>query len=421
MKRALPVLLLLLFSVFVSCKKETTTPQLTEDQLARNELYNIMKDWYLWYDQMPDIDVNNYDTPQDLLEALRYKPLDKWSFVTTVDAFQSYFKAGEYLGFGFGYNYDETGDVYTAFVFKDSELYTYGVRRGWKISAIDGQTIQPFQNLGPLMGEDVAGVSRTFSFVKPDLSTQDITVTKDTVTINSVLLADTLHVAGHIVAHLVFQTFIDPSAAELDSAFSYFQSVGADRLIIDLRYNGGGALDIATQLGSQIGGASLNGQTFIKFAHNDKVKQYDASLDFINEDYSLSVNTVIFLTSRGSASASEALISGMKPYVNVVQIGDNTYGKPVGMHTWLYGNYAFLPVSFRMVNAAGETDYFDGLPADALAPDGVQYDFSDRREPRLAAAIYYLENGAFPTLKAAVPQDMPVAPYSGLKIFIRAL
>ena len=347
--------------------------------------------------------------------------MDKWSFITTIQAFQSYFKAGEYLGFGFGYSYDETGKSYIAFVFKDSELYTNGVRRGWQIAAIDGKSIQPFENLSPLMGEDISGVTRTFTFIKPDLTTIDVTATKDTVTINSVLAADTLHISGHIVGHLVFQTFIEPSATELDSAFSFFQSVNADRLIVDLRYNGGGDLDIATKLGSQIGGSSLNDQTFIKFTHNDKMKQYDASLNFVNEDYALALGSVIFLTSKGSASASEALISGLKPYMNVVQIGDNTYGKPVGMHTWLYGNYAFLPVSFRMVNADGETDYFDGLPANDIVPDGLKYDFNDRREERLAAAIYYIENGTFPSLKKSVTPNMPVPHYTGLDFVIRAL
>lgn len=411
----------ILMTILVSCKKNNPPPALTDAQRARNEFYTIMKDWYLWYDMMPDIDVNDYDSPETLLEALRYTPVDKWSFITSVQSFESYFKAGEYIGFGFGYSYDESGKAYVVFVFRDSELYTQGVRRGWQIAAIDGQPVNAFENLSPRMGEDVSGLSRTFTFIKPDQTQTEVMATKDTVSINSVLVADTLHIPGHIAGHLVFQTFIEPSAAELDSAFSFFKSVGADRLIVDLRYNGGGDLDIASKLGSLIGGPSLTDQMMIRLKHNDKQTKYDSELTFTGEDQSLSLNSVVFITSRGSASASEALISGLKPYVSVTQIGDNTYGKPVGMHTWIYQDYAFVPVSFRMVNASGETDYFNGLPADVIVPDGVQYDFSDRREDRLAAAIYYLTNGSFPTRKKLYSANMPVPEYSGLRIFIGAL
>ncbi|NOY36167.1 MAG: hypothetical protein GXO83_01170 [Chlorobi bacterium] len=415
------LLLIILTVVFASCKKNNPAPEPTEAEKARDEFYNIMKDWYLWYDKMPDVNLNDYHSPEELLEALRYKPLDKWSFITTVQAFQSYFKAGEYVGFGFGYSYDESGNIYIAFVFKDSELYTKGVRRGWQITAVNGTPLQPFTNLSPLMGEDVAGLSRTFTFIKPDTVQTELTVIKDTVSMNAVLVADTLHVAGHTVGHLVFQTFVEPAIAELDSAFSFFKSVDADRLIVDLRYNGGGDLDVANKLASLIAGSSNTGRIFIKFSHTYKMSQYDVNLNFTNEPYALSLNSVIFLTSRGSASASESLISGLKPYMNEVLIGDNTYGKPVGMHTWLYNNYAFVPVSFRMVNADGESDYYDGLPADDIVADGLKYDFSDRREDRLSDAIYYIENGTFPAFKKAVMPNMPVPYYTGLRLEIGAL
>ncbi|MCD6202501.1 MAG: hypothetical protein J7K46_11905 [Bacteroidales bacterium] len=385
-------------SFFISsCKKEEPLPpEPSVEEKARDELYKIMQDWYLWYDKMPEVEPKDFTNPQELLDTLIYKPLDKWSFIADKSIFESYFQAGEYLGFGYGYSYDENGYIYITFVFKDSPLYPDGVRRGWKITAIDGHTITPFENIQPLMGDDRAGVTKTLTFQKPDNTTTSFTVTKDTIKINAVLMQDTLHVGNRIVGHLVFQTFVQTANAELDSAFRFFQSVGVNDLIVDLRYNGGGSMDVAVKLASLIAGTSQNGKNFISLKHNDKRRDQDVELNFTNETYALTLNRTIFITSRGSASASEAVINGLRPYMDVSLIGDNTYGKPVGMHSWIYADYVFVPVSFRLVNASGQGDYFEGLTADDFAPDGLHYTFSDRNEPRLHDAIEYIETGVYP-------------------------
>ena len=395
----IPILFTGFLFLFVSCHKEPIPPpEPTPTEKARNELYNIMQDWYLWYDEMPDVNVDNYDSPEALLEALRYKPLDKWSFVADKSVFESYFQAGEYLGFGYGYSYDEQGNIYVTFVFKDSPLYGYGVRRGWRITAVDDQILSPFEDISPLMGKDEAGIQKKLTFVEPDSSTASFTVTKDTIRINAVLACDTLHVDDKIVGHLVFQTFVETAIAELDSAFQYLQSVGASELIVDLRYNGGGSMDVADKLASLIAGTSNKDNVFIRLIHNDKQTAYNTDIKLTGENDALSLNRVVFITSKGSASASEAVINGLKPYMNVSLIGDRTYGKPVGMHSWAshYSDYVFVPISFKLVNVNDYGDYYDGLPADDYAPDGLSYGFNDRHEPRLHDAILYLETGVYP-------------------------
>ena len=400
LKKPALYIFLILFAVsfsITSCKKEEPAPpEPTVEEKARDELYNIMKDWYLWYDKMPDVNVKDYKGPEDLLEALRYKPLDKWSFVADKSVFESYFQAGEYLGFGYGYSYDENGHIYITFVFRDSPLYPDGVARGWQITAIDDHTISPFEDIRPLMGDNQAGITKKLTFLKPDSTTVSYTVAKDTIKINAVLVSDTLHVGSDIVGHLVFQTFVQTANAELDSAFHFFQSAGVNDLIVDLRYNGGGSMDVAIKLASLIAGTGHNGDKFISLKHNDKRTAQDVDLTFTNDPYALSLNRILFITSRGSASASEAVINGLKPYMTVSMVGDSTYGKPVGMHSWTYADYVFVPVSFRLVNASGQGDYYNGLPANDYAPDGLQYAFSDRREPRLHDAVEYIETGKFP-------------------------
>ncbi len=105
------------------------------------------------------------------------------------------------------------------------------------------------------------------------------------------------------------------------------------------------------------------------------------------------------------------IINGLKPYIDVKIIGDNTYGKPVGMHTWTYAEtYAFVPISFKMLNFANEGDYYEGLPADSYIEDGLAWDFPDRNEKRLKEAIHYLETGNF-TGTSAPLKSLYVHPY----------
>lgn len=388
----------LLFSILflIQCQKDVPPPEEKPVEIkARDEFYKIMSDWYLWYDKMPEVNVEDYDSPENLLEALRYDSLDKWSYITSVESFNSYFEEGEYEGHGFGYTYDKDGKAWITFVFKTSDFSGKGVTRGWQMLKINGKDIQPFTDISTYLNGTTLGTVDRFEFLKPDQTQVEISSTRKLIKMNTVLLADTLHVADQVVGHLVFKGFIAPSNAELDSAFSKFKTQGVQQLILDLRYNGGGRMDVTEKLASLIAGPGTDGKVFVKYRHNDKRSAYNSSVNFEHEVNALNLSQLIVIASRGTASASEAIINGLKPYLNVVVIGDNTYGKPVGMHTWTYDDYAFVPISFRLLNANNVGDYYEGLPADSFIPDGLAWDFPDRNESRLKEAIYYLETGGF--------------------------
>ncbi len=384
--------------LFVQCKKEEELPpdDTPLEITARDDFYLLMKEWYLWYDKMPVVNVEDYNTPEELLEALRYDPIDKWSYITSLESFNSYFDEGEYEGHGFGYTYDEDGKVWLTFIFNESDFTSQGVKRGWSILKINGMDILPFTDIATYFNGSTAGTVDNFEFQKPDLTSVEVSSTRKTIKMNTVLHADTIHVADQVVGHLVFKSFIGPSNAELDSVFTFFNSVGARQLILDLRYNGGGRMDVTAKLASLIAGPSTDGQAFIKYVHNDMRTPYDDNVNFENEANALSLNQVIVISSRGTASASEAIINGLKPYINVVVIGDNSYGKPVGMHTWSYADtYAFVPISFELLNANNVGGYYEGLSADSYIEDGLAWDFPDKNEYRLKEAIYYLKTGGF--------------------------
>ena len=166
-------------------------------------------------------------------------------------------------------------------------------------------------------------------------------------------------------------------------------------MILDLRYNPGGFMNIATLLASLITGENTNGEVFTKLIYNDKKSDESSSAIFEEQSNSLNLNRVIILTTDGTASASEALINGLEPHIEVVTIGETTYGKPVGMKVFQYEDYVFLPITFRIANSNNESDYYDGIQPDALCNDDFTRAFDNREEAYLKEAIYYLENGSF--------------------------
>ena len=134
---------------------------------------------------------------------------------------------------------------------------------------------------------------------------------------------------------------------------------------------------------------------FTKLIYNDKKSNESSSAIFEEQSNSLNLNRVIILTTDGTASASEALINGLEPHIEVVTIGETTYGKPVGMKVFQYEDYVFLPITFRIANSNNESDYYDGIQPDALCNDDFTRAFDNREEAYLKEAIYYLENGSF--------------------------
>lgn len=394
---------LLIIAVLTSCEKDPDpgkTANVTPE-MAKDSLYYIMKDWYYWYNQMPDVNKDSYSDPFKLMDAMRYPSLDRWSFVADYDEFIAEMQ-GNFVGHGFRLGVDDAGKARIAMIYNNSALYASGVRRGWIVKTINGQDIAAALLSGDeaaynnIIGPSTGGITNIFVFTKPDGTDVTISATKSSFQVNTVLAADTLHLKNGIAGHLVFESFITPSSAELKTAFTKFKNAGITDLVLDLRYNGGGYLDIARELASYIGGNGLAGKVFAKLQYNDKHTQVNKPYNFISTSYSVTLPRVVVITTRGTASASEAVMNGLKPFVQVVSIGDTTNGKPAGMNGWDIGQKYFMwPVTFKMVNADNQGEYFDGIAPLKTAPDDITHDFSDRREACLREAVRYLETGSF--------------------------
>jgi len=391
--------LVLFLTINSSCEREDIYPSADNPV---EELVNIMDYWYLWNDSLPVINLTEYSDPKALLEDIIYTPRDKWSYISTKQEEGEYYDEGIYIGHGFGYAPDSEGKIRISFVFKSSDLYTDGIVRGWKINKINGTQVDENSDISNLLGSSTIGVSNTFEFESPTGTILTRTFSKKQQTINTILHKSVITAGTKKVGYFVFESFINPSKAELNSVFAFFRAEGVSELIVDLRYNGGGLMEIANYLVGSIIPDRLNGELFLTYLHNNDRRSQNGSYNFKINSNSLRLEKVYFITTNGSASASEAVINGLDPYLDVYLVGDDSYGKPVGMYAFesKLSDYVYVPITFKIINSEGFGDYYEGLEADAYADDDVNHDFGDTAESSLAEALHHIEFGSFSVKKS---------------------
>jgi carboxyl-terminal processing protease len=411
MKRTVLIIAFLIPLVY-GCKKESEPTIITPtlEQRARDGLYDLMKVMYLWYNYMPTVKLSNYSDPEDLLEALRYTPRDKWSFVADFDAFMASME-GSFVGHGIRMGLDDDYNVRVVSLYEGSDLWPLGVRRGWIVKEVNDTPIAPIFISGNstaydnLMGPATAGVTNKFLFVEPDGNEVTYYSTKASFTINSVTASSILDLSSGKTGYLCFESFIEPSYEELNEAFADFKANNVTDLILDLRYNTGGYMSIANQLSSLVVDPSYSDKICYKLKYNTLVaNDWDETYNFVDSLLSagLGLNRIVFITTRNTASASEVVINSLKPYIEVSLVGDTTYGKPAGMNLWGFPfptqsvpepdyKYVFAPITFEYVNASDQGGFYGGMPPDVLAVDDIKHDFGDPEELSLKAAIAVLE------------------------------
>lgn len=382
--------LIILFSLLIpifSCDKDEEN----WDLIANNTLITVMKDYYLWYDQLPSVRASNYNTPVELIEDLRVNPPDRWSYVTTKEEWDSYFNTGTYYGFGFGNAFDEDGNLWILYVFKNSPLVEKGITRGWRIETIEGVT-PTAENYSSLLGPNEPGITKTLGFVSPSGAHVVFTFSKAEITMNSVLFDSTYSFGSTKLGYMVLKSFVEPTIAELDECFEKFKTEGINELVVDLRYNGGGLTDVANYLANLIGGQTASGNIFATYFHNSKNTNLNGHTYFSTETNSLSLDRVIFITSGSTASASELVINGLKPFMPVILIGSTTHGKPVGMYAFRYKEFdwIFVPICFTIRNALNEGDFYNGIGVNVQAADDYLRNFGDVYETSFNSCLTYL-------------------------------
>ena len=381
-----------------------------------------MRAWYFWNDLLPaQVDTSQFATPEDLLAFLATfspdltpedgidNPVDRFSFINTAAADQAFFGEGKFEGFGFSSRFVADNDLRLTRVFFDSPANRGGLARGQQIVALDGRTIAEIQaneGINAVFGLPTLDFTMRPVGGNPDGSEDfTTTVTQDIVTIDPVPQARVITDPNGVrppVGYMELATFISTADAEMDAVFADFRAQGVNDVILDLRYNGGGLVSTSELLGDFLGGDVAENLVYSKTVFNALRAPANDSIEFFERRAnSMSLVRLVVIASRSTASASELVINGMDPHVEVIIVGDRTFGKPVGQVGLEFCEKILRPTAFQTLNANDFGDYFFGLPVDCAAPDDLDVAVGADTDPNVEAALSYLDTGGCPA--AALP------------------
>ncbi|HUQ86691.1 MAG TPA: S41 family peptidase [Vicinamibacterales bacterium] len=371
--------------------------------------------YYYWYQFMPSgVNPASFNSPESYLEAVRYKPIDTtFSFITTAASNDAFYSDSQFIGYGFG-NQTTPAEIRVLQVYDDSPASEAGLSRGDRIVSVNGRSVPAMiadGTIGGAFGAAEVGVATTIEWETQAGERRNARMVKRLVTIPTVSLTSVVDVDGRKVGYLFFRNFVQPSTAALTDAFAALKTAGATELVLDLRYNGGGLVDVAVHLASLIGGTRTNGQVMLNYVHNDKIGPIlNKTTRFANLDESLNLQRLVVITTRSSASASELVINSLRPYIPVTTIGDTTYGKPVGQYGLRFCDKVLYPVAFSIKNANLEGDFFDGLAVDCAAGDDYTHQLGDSAEASFAEALTFIRTGACSPKAATESRALRVPP-----------
>jgi carboxyl-terminal processing protease len=373
-------------------------------------LRDYMFDTYFWSGASPNPEPGGYDTVQKYFDALRFAgagavPSDRWSYISDSASFSQFFSEGKTLGYGLFVNGLEFQlPLKVRFVEAQSPAAAQGLLRGDQILAINGRSAadivaaNDFAVLSPAKEGDVLSVQ-----IAGAAGPRTVVLTAATYTLTPVPVARVLTLAnGAKAGYLVLKDFITQSEAPLAAAFNDFRAAGASELILDLRYNGGGRVSTANVLASLVAGTVHNGKVFTSLS-------YSAKQSSRNTSYALAASQtgfarVVVLTGERTCSASELVVNGLKPHVQVVTVGAQSCGKPFGFNPTNSCSSTFSAVNFESLNAAGQGRYYDGIAATCAVSEDFNGALGDPAEKLTAAAASYLQTGVCPVVVAAAQE-----------------
>ena len=374
---------------------------------------DVTREWYLFDDLLPtSVNTADFADAETLLDYLTATARDQgkdryFSYLTTRAAEQSLLGEGEFVGFGFRTRTDPVNRPMILEVFESSPASEAGMQRGDEIVAVDSGSgyvdvsvlLADGSTISDALGPADIGVRRGLRLLR-DGATREVTLVKRTVTIDpvsDVYGVRVLPLAGTTgVGYLNLRTYITTADPQLRAAFDQFRLLNLDYFIVDLRYNGGGLVSISELINNLLGAARSRTDVQFRSVHNVRKSGENSTTRFNPASQSVQPVRIAFLTTAGTASASEMNINSMLPWVEIAMFGDDTLGKPVGQ-------YAFdLPgcedrlrlVTFKTVNALGQGDYYDGLaalvPNACAATDTLDQPLGSTSEGMVSAALGWL-------------------------------
>lgn len=394
---------------------------------------------YLWFDEIPgSVRSGSYITPQAFFADLRTpsvtpsgKPLDQFHFIYDTAVWQALTRSGIVAGYGFDLSIVKSKvprEVRVAYTEPGTPAANAGITRGIRIVGVDGIDVvnsATVDALNAALFPPAAGQSHTFKLQALDGSVQTVVLGSAQIRKIPVQNVETLDTATGKVGYLLFNDHVAPSEAQLIAAMTKFKADGVQDLVLDIRYNGGGLLDIASELAFMVASpAAISGAVFERLQFNSKnpfnltAAQTTTAFHASSLGFSapagqalpqLGLSRVTVLTGPDTCSASESIINGLRGVnVQVTQIGATTCGKPYGFIPRDNCGTTYFAIQFKGVNNQGFGDYADGIAPTCVVPDDFSHALGDPAEGRLAAALGYRITGICPPVAtAAVQADLP--------------
>ena len=392
----------LFFITLVSCKDQDDSIALREyDFEIEDFIWEALNTYYYWQDTVPDLADNRFNSQksyasflsrsnenqEQLFESLLFDK-DRFSWIVSdYTALENqlrrvYTTSGMILGLE---RIGESNDLfaYVRYVLPDSDASEKNIKRGDLFLSINNEQLT-MDNYRDLLRSDV----ELFSIQLAQISGQTVSPTGISVDLvkaeiqeNPIHIHKLIELNNAKIGYLMYNGFVADFDDQLESAFAEFQTQGINQLVIDLRYNRGGRTSSSIKLASMITG-QFSGEVFAQTQHNDKLSSLNQDYLFEATAAQLKMDRLYVISSAETASASELLINGLSPYIDVILIGDDTTGKNVGSYSiydWIddEGNrnprhtWAMQPITLKIANSEGFAGFENGLQADYRLQEDV--------------------------------------------------
>jgi hypothetical protein len=390
----------------------------------------VLNEWYLFPELLASANPASFSDLQSYLDArvapARAQGRDRFfTFATSIAEENALINSGASAGFGVRLFYDiPNRRLFVVEAYEGTPGLAAGLDRGTEITAI-GTTSANLQSVASLfasggaqgvanaLGPSTTGTARVLRFVQPGGATGEQRIVKAEFSVDPVSPrygALILNDGGRRVGYLNLRTFFVAEAAnQLRQAFNQFAAQGVTELILDLRYNGGGLVDVADTMGDLMG-AGRTGQVWSRTVLRTSKSAENETRLFRTEPGAVAPTRVAVIATEETASASELVTNSLIPYLGsgIALVGSDTFGKPVGQFGFDLAecDLRVRAVAFRTVNAAGQGDYFNGLasvmPNTCRAGDDLAQPLGDPREASIAAALDFLAGRTCTPISGAV-------------------
>ncbi len=335
----------------------------------------VMNDSYLWYDDIKS-DRRKESGTRNLLAGRRFAERDRysvaWENEPPTKKEKSDSNPGVYLSW-------RNGQRYVTHVIPGSPADKAGVTRGWRY-------------LSEIKSEESGEGSGQFSFVDPENKNRTVTGVMAYPPLVDFRI-DTR--SEENIGYLYLDVFEGKAKEQLDAAFIEFRKAKVSELVVDLRNNPGGRVDVAAYFADLIAGNRHAGEVFYRLSYNAKYTDSDEVGRFKRNTNGLDIPRIFVLTSQSSCSASELMIVGLRVYLPVITIGEVTCGKPLGMDYVNYGSRSYRAINFRVSDANNQGFYNDGLVPQCNAVDDIHQNFASgtAADPMYRKALAYMDTG----------------------------